>query len=73
LGLEVTDAQMRAATASVVKPANVPREVDPHTRLIDKLLPKVQHNPDDTQAVSMLAQIYFGAGDFSNAASGMRG
>jgi tetratricopeptide (TPR) repeat protein len=67
LGLEVTDAQMRAATASVVKPADVPREVDPHTRLIDQLLPKVQHNPDDAQAVSMLAQIYFGAGDFTNA------
>jgi tetratricopeptide (TPR) repeat protein len=67
LGLEVTDAQIQAATASVVKPADVPREADPHTRLIDQLLPKVQHNPDDPQAVSMLAQIYFGAGDFTNA------
>jgi tetratricopeptide (TPR) repeat protein len=67
LGLEVTDAQMRAATASVVKPADVPPEVDPHTRLIDQLLPKVEHNPDDAQTVSMLAQIYFGAGDFTNA------
>jgi hypothetical protein len=67
LGLEVTDAQLRAATDSVVKPADVPREVDPHTRLIDQLLPKVQHNPEDAQAVSTLAQIYFSAGDFTNA------
>ena len=67
LSLEITDDQMRAATDSVVKPADVPRAVDPHTRLIDQLLPKVRHNPDDAQAVNMLAQIYFGAGDFINA------
>ena len=67
LGLEVTEAQLQAAADSVVKPADVPRNVDPHKRLIDQLLPKVQHNPQDAQSVSMLAQIYFRASDFTNA------
>ncbi len=67
LGLTVTEAQLEAAAESVVKPADVPRDVDPHQRFIDLLRPEVQRNPGDAHSVSTLAQVYFHAGDFDNA------
>jgi tetratricopeptide (TPR) repeat protein len=67
LGLEVTEAQLQAATDSVIKPADVPRDADPNQRFIDLLRPEVTDNPDSMQSVSMLAQVYFRAGDFANA------
>src|SRR5271155_331844 len=67
LGLAVTEAQLEAAAESVVKPADVPRDVDPHQRFIDLLRPEVQRNPGDVHSVSALAQVYFHAGDFANA------
>jgi hypothetical protein len=67
LGLEVTEAQLKAAADSVMKPADMPRDVDPNQRFIDLLRPEVTHNPDDVRQVSMLAQVYFQAGDFANA------
>jgi hypothetical protein len=67
LGLEVTAAQLQAAAESVVKPADVPRDVDPHQRFIDLLRPEVERNPVDTRPVFSLAQVYFHAGDFANA------
>jgi hypothetical protein len=50
-----------------VKPADMPRDVDPHQRFIDLLSPEVTRNPGDVRSVSMLAQVYFHAGDFANA------
>jgi tetratricopeptide (TPR) repeat protein len=67
LGLEVTEAQLKAAADSVMKSADVPRDVDPNQRFIDLLRPEVAHNPEDVRQVSMLAQVYFQAGDFANA------
>jgi len=67
LGLDVTEAQVQAAVDSVVKPPDVPRDVDPYQRLIDELLSEVQRNPTDARSVSMLAQVYFDSGDFANA------
>ncbi|MFZ0905010.1 MAG: hypothetical protein WAN71_14300, partial [Mycobacterium sp.] len=67
LSLEVTEAQLQAAADSVMKPADVPRDVDPNQRFIDLLQPEVTHNPEDLRQVSMLAQVYFQAGDFANA------
>jgi hypothetical protein len=67
LGLAVTAAQLKAAVDSVVKPADMPRDVDPHQRFIDLLSPEVTRNPGDVRSVSMLAQVYFHAGDFANA------
>jgi len=67
LGLEVTETQLEAAANSVVKQADVPREVDPFRRLIEQLLPEVERNPADAEAVYNLAQFYFGAEDFANA------
>ena len=67
LGLEVTQVQVEAAMDSIVRAGDVARDVDPHKRLIDQLLPRVQRNPGDAQAVNMLAQIYFREGDFTNA------
>lgn len=67
LRLEVAEAQLEAAANSVVKPDDVSRDGDPHQRLIDQLLPEVERNPGDARSVSMLAQIYFRAGDFGNA------
>ncbi len=64
LGLEVTEAQLQAAADSVMKPADVPRDVDPHQRFIDLLRPEVTHNPEDLRQVSMLAQVYFQCGRF---------
>ena len=58
---------MQAAVDSVVKPPDVPRDVDPHQRLIDELLSEVQRNPTDARSVSKLAQVYFDSGDFANA------
>ena len=43
------------------------RDVDPHQRFIDLLRPEVTANSEDAHSVSMLAQIYFDAGDFANA------
>jgi tetratricopeptide (TPR) repeat protein len=67
LGLAVTEAQLRAAAKSVVKPADMPRDVDPHQRFIDLLLPEVKRNPGDARPVFSLAEVYFHAGDFANA------
>jgi hypothetical protein len=67
LCLEVTEAQLEAAADSVVKPADVPRDVDPHQRFIDLLLPEVKRNPADVRPVFLLAQVYFHAADFANA------
>ena len=47
--------------------ADVPRDVDPYQRFIDRLLPEVRRNPEDARSVSVLAQVYFDAGDFANA------
>ena len=67
LGLAVTEAQLQAAAQSVMKSADMPRDVDPHQRFIDLLRPEVTRNPGDVRSVSMLAQVYFHAGDFANA------
>jgi hypothetical protein len=67
LGLKVTEAQLEAAAQSVVKPADMPRDVDPHQRIIDLLGPEVTPDSEDAHSVSMLAQVYFHAGDFANA------
>jgi hypothetical protein len=67
LGLEVTDAQLDAAAESIVKPADVPRDVDPYQRFIDRLLPEVERDPGDVRSMSLLAQAYFDSGDFENA------
>jgi hypothetical protein len=67
LGLKVTEAQLKAAAQSVLKPADVPRDVDPHRRIIDLLGPEVTPDSEDAHSVSMLAQVYFSAGDFANA------
>jgi tetratricopeptide (TPR) repeat protein len=67
LGLEVTEAQVQAATDSVMKPADVPRDVDPNQRFIDLLRPEVAADPEAVQSTSKLAQVYFQAGDFANA------
>jgi hypothetical protein len=67
LGLAVTEAQLKAAAESVMKPADVPRDVDPNQRFIDLLRPEVTPNSGDAHSVSMLAQTYFHAGDFANA------
>ncbi|HXP10059.1 MAG TPA: hypothetical protein VN828_16260, partial [Acidobacteriaceae bacterium] len=67
LGLAVTEVQLKAAAESVVKPADVPRDVDPHQRFIDLLLSEVKRNPADVRPVFSLAEVYFHAGDFANA------
>ena len=67
LGLEVTEAQLSAAAESIVKPADVPRDVDPYQRFIDRLLPEVERDPGDVRSMSLLAQAYFDSGDFANA------
>jgi tetratricopeptide (TPR) repeat protein len=67
LGLEVTQAQVEAAANSIVGTAEMPRDVDPFQRFIDQLLPAVEHNPDDAQSVSLLAQVYFDSRDYVNA------
>jgi hypothetical protein len=67
LGLDVTEAQVAAAADSVLKSADVPRDADPHQRLIDQLLPEVKRNPEDARSVSLLAQVYFDSGDYLNA------
>jgi hypothetical protein len=67
LGLRVTEAQLNAAAQSVLKPADVPRDVDPHQRFIDLLSPEATPDSEDAHSVSMLAQVYFSAGDFANA------
>ena len=67
LGLDVTEAQLSAAAESIVKPADVPRDVDPYQRFIDRLLPEVERDPGDVRSMSLLAQAYFDSGDFANA------
>jgi hypothetical protein len=67
LGLEVTQAQVQAAADSVVKPADVPRDVDPHQHLIALLTAEVERNRGDVRPVFSLAEVYFHAGDFANA------
>jgi hypothetical protein len=67
LGLEITDAQFDAAVSSVVPAAEVPRDVDPHQRLIERFLAEAESNPDDPLPVDMLAQLYFNVHDFASA------
>jgi hypothetical protein len=67
LNLDVTDDQLTAAAQSVVKPADVPRDVDPYQRFVDRLLPEVERDPGDVRSMSLLAQAYFDSGDFANA------
>ena len=67
LSLKVTEAQLKAAAASVMKSPDVPRDVATNQRFIDLLRPEVTHNPEDVRQVSMLAQVYFQSGDFANA------
>jgi hypothetical protein len=67
LGLKVTEAQLKAAAQSVLKPADVPRDADANQRFIDLLSPEVTPESGDVHSVSMLAQVYFNAGDFTNA------
>jgi hypothetical protein len=67
LGLEITDAQFAAAVSSVVPAADVPRDVDPNQRLIERFLAEAESNPDDPLPVHMLAQLYFNVQDFANA------
>jgi hypothetical protein len=67
LGLKITDAQFDAAVSSVVPAADVPRDVDPHQRLIKRFLAEAESNPDDPLPVHMLAQLYFNVQDFANA------
>jgi tetratricopeptide (TPR) repeat protein len=67
LGLEVTDEQLEAAVHSVTKPAEAVEDIDALRRYIDQLLPEVERNPGDAQAVYTLAQYYFRAEDFANA------
>jgi hypothetical protein len=67
LSLEATEAQLKTAADSVMKPADVPRDVDPNQRFIDLLRPEVTPDSEDVRQVSMLAQVYFNAGDFANA------
>src|ERR1700760_4277093 len=67
LGLKMTEAQLKAAAQGVLKPADVPRDVDPQRRIIDLLHPEVTSDSEDAHSVSMLAQVYFSAGDFANA------
>jgi hypothetical protein len=67
LGLKVTEAQLKAAAESVMEPADMPRDVDPHQRFVDLLRPEVTADSGDANSVSMLAQVYFQAGDFTNA------
>jgi tetratricopeptide (TPR) repeat protein len=64
LHLKVTDPQVEAAVESIVQPADV-RDADPYGR--DVLLARIERNPKDGRSVSILAQIYFDTGDFSNA------
>jgi len=64
LGLKVTDAQVEAAVESILQPADV-HDTDPYG--LDLLLARVERNPKDMRSVSILAQIYFDTGDFSNA------
>src|SRR6201996_971027 len=51
----------------IVKPAGAVEDIDTLRRSIDQLLPEVERNPGDAQAVSKLAQYYFRAEDFDNA------
>ena len=67
LGLEITEAQFEAAVSSVVPEADVPRDVDPQQRLIERFLSEAESNPDDPLPVHMLAQLYYNVGDFANA------
>jgi hypothetical protein len=67
LGLEITDAQFEAAVDSVVPAGDVPRDVDPNQRLIERFLAEAESNPDDPLPVHMLAQLYFNVQDFANA------
>jgi tetratricopeptide (TPR) repeat protein len=67
LGLEVTEAQVQAATDSVVKPADMPRDADPHTHFIALLMAEVERNRGDVRPVFSLAEVYFHAGDYANA------
>jgi hypothetical protein len=67
LGLEITDAQFDAAVNSVVPAADVPRDVDPNQRLIERFQAEAEDNPADPLPVHMLAQLYFNVQDFANA------
>ncbi len=64
---KITDAQFDAAVSSVVPAADVPRDVDPHQRLIERFQAEAKSKPDDPLPVHMLAQLYFNIQDFANA------
>jgi hypothetical protein len=66
LNLEITDAQFEAAVGSVVAKTDVPQD-DPQQRLIQRFLSESESDPDNPLPVHMLAQIYYNAGDFTNA------
>ncbi len=51
----------------MVPAADVPRDVDPQQRLIERFLAEAESNPDDPLPVHMLAQLYFNIQDFANA------
>jgi hypothetical protein len=67
LDLEVSNAQVQAAVDSVVKPADVPGDVDPHQHFIDLLTAEVERNRGDVRPVFSLAEVYFHAGDYASA------
>jgi len=64
LHLNVTDAQVEEAVASILQPADV-RDSDPYG--LDLLLARVERNPDDARSVYIIAQIYWDTDDFANA------
>ncbi|MGA8330691.1 MAG: hypothetical protein WB777_15520, partial [Mycobacterium sp.] len=65
LGLQVTDAQLEAAINSVVNPAEVADNANPHG--LDLLTAEVEPDPNDARSVYIWAQGYFDSGDFVNA------
>lgn len=70
LHLAVTEAQVEAAAESIMQPVDLhsdTRNVDPAKHLRDRLLAKVQRNPEDARSVFFLAQTYFVTRDFVNA------
>ncbi len=70
LCLEVTAAQVEAATESITQPSDVrlgARTGDPAKHIRDLTLAKVERNPEDAHSVFSLAQAYFVMSDFVNA------
>ena len=65
LGLQITDAQLKAAVSSVMDVVDVVHDANPHG--LDLLLTDVERNFDDTRSVYIWAQSYFDSCDFANA------